>query len=467
MSMPSLILQEPRSSAGTAASTLSRVTENIRISETTANLSRKFAQQRDAVVGALSNPDFYVQLLFVGCALALAWLMALLIRRRLRKYFEDRPPHHIGMELLSRSQPFFSGFLALLYLSVVKPFADDFSGGYSLASAMMQMTLAYMLAKVVRLTVQTRPVANLIAFIILATAALKVTAFEAVTAGYLNAVALDIGSFHISLLNLVNSVIILIIVFWLAGMMSRSLEKFLRRTSSLSYTTRELTVKFFRILFYFLALLITLSVLGVDLTAFAVFGGALGVGIGLGLQKITANFVSGITLLLEKSIKIGDLIEVANTTGVVRELNIRYALIEAVDGREVLIPNEELVSTRVTNWTYSNSHARVEITVGVNYDADVQLARRLLLEAAAEHPKTMKKPEPACFLREFADSSLKFMLVFWIADVHDGRYAPQSDVMMSVLAKFRKHDIDIPFPQRVTRVISDRGEPGSSAPVDA
>jgi len=435
---------------------LARVAENFKITEPSAGFGKKLTQQKDAVFDALSGTDFYIQIVFVTVAVSLAWLISILILRRLNKYLEANPPKNLGMELVSRSRSLFFPLLAIFYLGVVKPYADDFSqASMSLSSAMIYLAVAWMFAKIVRMTVQTKPVANLIAFIIMSTAVLKVTAFTQVTFGYLNSIAVDVGTFHISLLNLIYSGIILIIVFWMAGASSRGLEKFLRRTSSLSYTARELAVKFFRIFFYFIASLITLSALGVDLTAFAVFGGALGVGIGLGLQKITANFVSGITLLMEKSIKIGDLIEVANITGNVRELNIRYALIETIDGREVLIPNEELVSTRVINWTYSNTNARVEIPVGVNYDADPVLVKRLLIEAAKEHPKAMKKPEPACFLRQFADSSLNFLLVFWISDVNDGRLAPQSDVMMSILTKFKQHDIDIPYPQRVTRIINE------------
>lgn len=433
-----------------ASNPLSRVAENIKISEPSASFGKKLTQHKDAIIAALSNSDFYIQMLFVGIALALAWLMSILICRRLDKYFEHNPPRNFGLQVVQRSQCLIGPLLAVFYVGVAKPFADDFAtGSMSLSAAAIQLAIAYFMARIVRMTVHTKPVANLIAFLIMITAVLKVTAFTQVTVGYLNSVAVDVGTFHISLLNLINSVIILIIVFWIAGMMSRSLEKFLRSSSSLSYTARELTVKFFRIFFYFVASLITLSALGVDLTAFAVFGGALGVGIGLGLQKITANFVSGITLLMEKSIKIGDLIEVANVSGNVRELNIRYALIETADGREILIPNEELISSRVTNWTYSNSTARVDITLNVSYNADPARVKQLMIEAASAHPKCLRKPAPNCFLRQFADIGMQFALTFWVADVNDGRWAPQSDVMMSIIQKFRAEGIVIPsLPQQ-------------------
>jgi small-conductance mechanosensitive channel len=239
--------------------------------------------------------------------------------------------------------------------------------------------------------------------------------------------------------------VILVVVFWIAGLLSRTLESYLRRSSALSYNTRELIVKFFRIFVYFIAFLITLSAMGVDLTAFAVFGGALGVGIGLGLQKITANFVSGITLLLEKSIKLGDLIEVAGNTGWVRAMNIRYALMETSDGREILIPNEELTSTRVTNWTHSNEQARIEVRAILNFATDARKAITIMLESAKSHPRCItnnKDQKPLCWLREFNDAGLVFVLAFWIGDVHEGRNTPQSEVMLTILDEFRRAGIE-------------------------
>ena len=212
------------------------------------------------------------------------------------------------------------------------------------------------------------------------------------------------------MLNFINGIIILVVVFWIAGVLSRTLESYLRRSSAFSYNARELVVKFFRIFVYFCAFLITLSAMGVDLTAFAVFGGALGVGIGLGLQKVTANFVSGITLLLEKSIKLGDLIEVAGNTGWVRALNIRYALMETSDGREILIPNEELTSTRVTNWTHSNEQARVEIKATLDFATDAK-------KAISEYQKAIGLPDGMLELRlYFCEVAMDFSMEYGYAE---------------------------------------------------
>ena len=437
----------PINNEKTADATDKAISNKLEISnnvESLRHLSKKFATRKEELVSALQSSDFYIQLLFIGVALAVAWCMSVLIQRRVKAHFAKHPPKRIDVEFFIKPLSLITPLLSLLYLSAIKPFADEFATEGDLSDAVIRLCIAYILARSVVLVVKSRLVAYVIAFAIMAVAILNVTGFANYTAVYLNTMGFDIGQFHISLLNLFHGIFILVIVFWIAGLLARTLESYLRRSSTLSYMARELTVKFFRIFVYFVALMITLSVMGVDLTAFAVFGGALGVGVGLGLQKITANFVSGITLLMEKSIKIGDLIEIAGNTGWVRQLNIRYALLETAEGKEILIPNEELISTRVINWSHTSNNARVDINVGVAYDSNATKVRDILLSSARAHPLCLKNPPPNCWLREFGNFSMQFLLVFWIPDVHEGRFGPQSEVMMTILEKFKKEGIVIP-----------------------
>ncbi|MDE3060180.1 MAG: mechanosensitive ion channel [Pseudomonadota bacterium] len=411
------------------------------------HLAKKFLYRRDEFIAALGNPDFYIEVTLIGIALALAFIMAILIRRRFVAHLKAHPPKRIDAEFITRPLLLLGPLLALLYLSVIKPLAEEYSStGGDWTDATIQLCIAWLIAKAVLLIVRSRPVAWFIAIVVMIVGVLRATGFIHSTVVYLKSMGFDIGQYHISMLNLVHGVVILVVVFWIAGALSRTLESYLRRSSALSYNARELVLKFFRIFLYFLAIMITLSALGVDLTAFAVFGGALGVGIGLGLQKITANFVSGITLLMEKSIRIGDMLEIGGQTGWVRQLNMRYTLLETPDGREVLIPNEELMSTRVINWTHSSNHARIEIKVNVSYASDPAKVRELMTQAAREHKLCLKDPAPNCYLREFGENAMQFQLFFWIADVQEGRLGPQSDVMISILDKFRKGGIAIPCP---------------------
>lgn len=403
---------------------------------------------------ALEQPDFYIELLMIGIAVAVAVLSSVLIQRMVRRNAQGmvelqlpgngkiHVPHDIFMKPLKLLPP----LLSLVALDIVLVIADAFVADDQWILTAKGLAKAWLLVSVVLMLVNNRGVAFFISGVIILGAMLHATGLGHSVHTYLASLAIDFGKFQLSVLGIIHGIIIFVVVFWLAGVLSGGLEGSLRRSSRMSYNARELILQFFRVFVYSIAVLVTLNAMGVDLTALAVFGGALGVGVGLGLQKITANFVSGVTLLLEKSVKIGDLIEVGGNTGWVRQLHTRYALIETFDGREVLVPNEELISSRVTNWTYSNAFARIELTVPVTYGSDAKLARQLMLEAVMEHPKFLKHPEPTCWLREFGDNGLKFLLTFWIPDIKEGRSAPQSEVMFAIMDKFAARGIKMPQP---------------------
>lgn len=259
----------------------------------------------------------------------------------------------------------------------------------------------------------------------------------------------QIGSVRVSLYLALRALVVLALVFWTTAIVADLVEKRIDKLSGMRSSTRILTAKILQIAIYVLAGLIALDMIGLDLTTLTVLGGAVGIGIGFGLQKIASNFISGLILLLERAIEPGDLIELTDgTAGYVRKSSARYTLVETLDGREMLIPNEDFIVNRVTNWTLTSSRARVQVAIGVSYGSDLELAHRLILEAAREHPLALTDPEPACFLLNFGDSSVDFTLLFWIGDVVAGRWGPQSDVMFAIWRKFREHGIEIPFPQR-------------------
>lgn len=259
----------------------------------------------------------------------------------------------------------------------------------------------------------------------------------------------QVGSITFSIYQLIKMVLVVIVFLWVASIMSSMGEKYIKNLQGLKKGNRVLLGKIFQIFVYVIVFLLGLDVLGIDLTAFAVFGGAIGIGLGFGLQKVTSNFISGLILLFERSIMEDDLIELSDGTfGFVRTIGARHTLVEAFDGKEIMVPNEDFMTNRVVNWTYSNKNGRVEIKVGVAYGSDLELAKKLILEAAIEHPKCSKVQTPNCFLDEFADSSISFILYFWIEDITDGRLEPKSDVMFAIMKKFKENKIEIPFPQR-------------------
>ncbi len=191
-----------------------------------------------------------------------------------------------------------------------------------------------------------------------------------------------------------------------------------------------------------------MSTVGIDLTAFAVFSGAVGVGIGFGLQKVVSNLISGVILLMDKSVKPGDVITVGETYGWINTLGARYASVVTRDGTEYLIPNEDIITQQVVNWSYSNNAVRLKIPIGISYKADVRKAIALCLEAAAEVERVVDQPKSVCLLKGFGDSSVDLELRIWISDPQNGVSNVKSQVLLLVWDKFHAHDIEIPFPQR-------------------
>ncbi len=257
-----------------------------------------------------------------------------------------------------------------------------------------------------------------------------------------------IGTVKFSVYLFLKHVLTISILLWLARLISSFGENRIKKLKKIRAGNKALFAKIIQLAIYFFAFLIGLDVLGVDLTSFAIFSGAIGIGIGLGLQNVASNFISGLILLFEKSIEDGDIVELSDgTMGTIKQTSARYTLIEAYDGKEIMVPNEDFVTSRVTNWTYSHAKGRIQIDIGVAYHSDLEHVHQLLLEAAREHPRCSPDPAPNCFLKEFGDSSVNFSLLFWVDDVIAGRFEPRHDVLFAIWRKFRDHDIEIPFPQ--------------------
>ncbi len=267
------------------------------------------------------------------------------------------------------------------------------------------------------------------------------------------AMSFKVGDTQFSAYMLVRASIIIILLFWLASIVSDFGEAHLKKLKNVNVSNRALIIKALQILIYFIAFLVAMDLLEIDLTGLAIFSGAIGIGVGIGLQKIASNFISGIILLFEKTVVEDDLIELEDgTSGFVRHTGARYTMIETFENREIMIPNEDFITHRMTNWTYSNTLGRIDIQVGVSYKSDIKKAHKLLLEAAKEHPKSSKEVQPACFLEEYGDSAVMFTLYFWVDNIIEGRKKPKSEVLFSIWDKFEANNIEIPFPQRDVHV---------------
>jgi small-conductance mechanosensitive channel len=229
---------------------------------------------------------------------------------------------------------------------------------------------------------------------------------------------------------------------------SSILEKRINNMDGLTPSIQVLLSKALKITLLATAVIVTLSSLGINLSAFAFFGGAIGVGVGFGLQKVVSNLVSGVILLLDRSIKPGDVIEIGATYGRIESLGARYVSVATRDNTEYLIPNEDLITTQVVNWSFSDKLVRLKVVVGVSYDSDIHEVMRLMVAAAVGIPRVLAEPKPVCQLKNFGDSSIDMELRLWITDPENGVSNVRSAVRIAVWDMFKAHGIEIPFPQR-------------------
>jgi small-conductance mechanosensitive channel len=275
----------------------------------------------------------------------------------------------------------------------------------------------------------------------------------------LDSVSVVLGGLRLSPLLVIELALLLIVALWLTNIASNFAESRINRSTDLTPSIQVLLVKMIRLSLMVVTVAIALSAVGINLSALAVFSGAVGVGIGIGLQKIVANFISGIILLADKSVKPGDLVTIGDSSGRISAMKTRYVSVAAGDGREFLIPNEDLVTQKVTNWTYTDKNTLVKVNFATNYDADPRRVCKLAIEIAAAAPRAIKSRTPNCILVEFAEAGMKFSLTFWIADP-DGMDNVKSDVMLALWEAFKRESIRVPYPVREIRVR------GGTLPVD-
>jgi len=396
----------------------------------------------------LLTRDTLIELSLIIIAAGVAWPISILVRNRM----QERSKKDARNALLQRFW-LTLGKLAFpivwLGLQWIVFTAMSYLGYQHAALVVMSSLLSAWIVISLATVFVVNPLWSLsIAIIAWVVAALNIVGLLDNTIAMLDGAALSLGQVNISLLAIVQGLIALGVLLWITTIAGQVIDGRIKSSPNLTPSIKVLTTKLVRILLAIAAVIFALKIVGIDLTAFAVVGGAIGVGLGFGLQKIFANLVSGFILLLDKSIKPGDVIAIADYYGRVDSLGARYVSVLTRDGIEHLIPNEELITTRVENWSHTHNLIRIRKTVGIHYKSDVRKAIELCLEAAEETPRILKDPVPVCHLREFADSSVNLEVRFWIDDPMNGRANVVSVLQLGIWDKFHEHGIEIPYPQR-------------------
>jgi small-conductance mechanosensitive channel len=268
----------------------------------------------------------------------------------------------------------------------------------------------------------------------------------------LEAIAIPLGKSKLTLLQLITGVFTVGLAAVLALWASRAIDARLAGEVDVDVGARAVISRIAQPVLMTLALLVALPMVGIDLTTLSVFGGALGVGLGFGMQKIAANYISGFIILLDRSIEPGRLIRVGTNRGIVTDIRTRYTVLKGMDGVDSIVPNEMLVSSVVESETFTNTNQRVAVQVGIGYASDVERAMALMVEAARAQSRVLQDPPPMAFLVAFADSAITLEVGFWIKDPTAGTLALRSDVNLAILRAFREQGIEIPFPQRVVKI---------------
>jgi small-conductance mechanosensitive channel len=405
-------------------------------------------------VGAeVTSPWFYLQLglILAGGGIAFAAGAAVRSRVDLTARAASWPaPLRLFMQVLvdSASTAVFAVLMRLARLVMVM---STWPSRSYLLSVSFKLALAWLIIRLVTSVIRNSFIVRLVSLSAWLVAALSIIGQLDPAIDALDSVSIVLGGLQVTPLLVIKLGVLLVVALWLSNIVSNFVESRITQSSDLTPSIQVLLVKMIRLALMIFSVAIVLSAVGINLSVLAIFSGAAGVGIGFGLQKIVANFISGIILLVDKSVKPGDLVTIGDSSGRISAMKTRYISVAAGDGREFLIPNEDLVTQKVTNWTYTDKNTLVKVNFGANYDADPRLVCKLAIEIAAASPRIIKLKPPTCLLVEFAEAGMKFALTFWIPDP-DGMDNVKSDVMLSLWDAFKREGIRVPYPVREIRI---------------
>lgn len=398
----------------------------------------------------VATPWFAYQAIII----AVLFLAAKLLARRVEPLLEDRArgiKGHPGLlrvivALLRRVDWIL--FNALLFAALTAMRSVTWPSRSHFIAISLSLSLAWLFASVLSRIIRNRLVARTLSWFAWIYAAVIILGIDDEAAAFLDSLALPVGGVRLSALTVLKAMLLLTATVWLAVVVGRYFDERVQNSEELTPSIRVLIGKLAKIGLVLFAGAIALSSVGVDLTALTIFSGAIGLGVGFGLQKVVSNFVSGVIILLDKSIKPGDTISLENTFGWIRDLRARFVSVVTRDGREYLIPNEDFITQRVINWTFRDDLVRLDVEFRVSYDADPHKVSQLAIQAAKTVARVETDRQPVCWLTAFGESSLDFVLRFWIHEPQQGLTNVRGKVLLALWDTFKEHGITIPYPHR-------------------
>ena len=403
----------------------------------------------EGLIGFFYQPSSLVQIAVVaGCFVA-----GYLLNRLTRKPLETQARKIKGAPRILRLVVAVRRRMTLVYtvlLLWIATLVDAAAGGprSTIIGVLFSLGLAYLAISIASRLIRNRLVSRLITVVAWGLAALSILNLLEPVSRVLSDMAINVGQTKISALLVIKAIAVVAATLWLASAIGNFLDTRIQRSQELTPTLRVLLGKFLKFGLILVGLAVALASVGVDLTALTVLSGAIGVGLGFGLQKVVSNFISGIIILLDRSIKPGDTISLDDTFGWIRELRARFVSVVTRDGKEYLIPNEDFITNKVINWSFSNDLVRIDVEFGVSYESDPHQVTDLAIAAASSVERVVAHKGVVCWITGFGDSSIDFVLRFWIRDAPGGLTNVKGQVFMALWDTFKENAIAIPFPHR-------------------
>lgn len=411
-----------------------------------------------------TSPPFYAQLGAIACVIPTAFFAAMFIRAQVPLFREPQRDRNFFFirTFFYRLRPLVFPVLNVLLLGVAVEVADSSLGQSWLLRLAQSLALVYLLYMIITRYLSNPMVQGLGKWVGIPIATLHVFGWLDEVTTYLDSISLSVGNINLSLYMLARTAVFGVILFWLGRLSNSFGKRAIRNQKTLDVSTREVFAKLFEIGLFVLIFLLLLQITGINLTALAVFGGAVGVGLGFGLQQIASNFISGFIILLDRSITIGDYIELEDgRAGTLSELNMRFGILETYDGKEIMVPNEQFITTAFTNWTHNNKKQRYSIEFQVAYSTDLDRLFDLLRRVVASHPQVIKgdsvpiEERPDAEIAGFGESGIDILIEFWMDGVDDGKNRVGADILHMIWNAMQAEGMEIPFPQREVRILNE------------
>ena len=420
------------------------------------DLSRHLSDVPHKLLAQIETPVFLVQFVIILAAGAMAFWFGGFIRQPLTRFATRKLPRNWGPGFIRMCEHVAAPLFLLVVLWAAAVAGDMAETALPVIVAAIKLVLAWIFIRLLSFTVRSPVFSVVISVVAWSIAALSILGLFRPLVDYLEAVHVyDKDKEHfISLLGVAHAIVVLVVLLWLMRLLFQLLHRQITRTTSLTPSLQVLLVQLLQIVLPAIAVVVALQTVGLDLTTLTVAFGALGLGIGLGLQRIVANLVAGISLLLGRTIKPGDTIDYNGSYGWVTAMGARYVTLRTRDGIEHLVPNDYFLEHGVVNWSHSDKRLRLHVPVSISYNSDVRQAIALCIEAAKSVKRVIDRPEPLCLLKGFGDNSVDLEIRCWIEDPRNGMQNVRSEVLLGVWDRFKEAGIQIPFPQRDVHIVS-------------